>query len=171
MSHKSLSLIYYPDPILTKAALPVEKITADTREIAAQMVDLMVSSSGIGLAGPQVGYGHRIFVTSVSGKAEDARVFINPRLSNFGGLTEMEEGCLSLPEIRVNVKRPESCHVEALDLEGKPFQMDATEMEAKVVQHENDHLDGILIIDKIGKIARIACRKAIKHLEREYEER
>ena len=169
MSNNSLSLVYYPDPILAQVAKPLGAITAEIQDLAGKMIDLMVSSSGIGLAGPQVGFGYRIFVASVTGKEEDARVFINPKISNLEGFSEMEEGCLSLPGIHVNVGRPAACRVEAMDVDGQPFVIDATEMQAKVVQHENDHLDGILIIDKIGTLARIGCRKAIKQLKNDYE--
>ena len=170
MCNNKLSLVYYPDPILARVAKPLDTITAEIQDLAAKMIDLMVSSSGIGLAGPQVGFGYRIFVASVSGKAEDARVFINPKISNLEGFSEMEEGCLSLPGIHVNVGRPATCRVEALDVDGQPFVIDATEMQAKVVQHENDHLDGTLIIDRIGTLARIGCRKMIKQLKNDYEE-
>ncbi len=122
MSRSTLSLVYYPDPILAEVAAPVKAITAEVQEVAEGMIDLMVSSSGIGLAGPQVGYGYRIFVASVSGKAEDAKVFVNPRLSDFEGFSEMEEGCLSLPDIHVNVGRRAACRGEALVLAGCPFE-------------------------------------------------
>ena len=165
---KDLEILKYPVPILSQVAEPVREITPWIGDLAARMIELATEVSGVGLACPQVGVGLRMFITCLPDKEEEPKVFINPRLSDFEGFSEMEEGCLSLPGILVKLSRPDSCVIEAQDLEGENFVTHAADLLAKIVQHENDHLDGKLIIDRISTVARIAHRKAIKQLEQEY---
>jgi len=165
---KDLEILKYPAPILSQVAEPVHEITSWIGDLAARMIELATEVSGVGLASPQVGVGLRMFITCLPDNEEEPKVFINPCLSDFEGFSEMEEGCLSLPGILVKLSRPECCVIEAWNLEGEKFVIHAADLLAKVVQHENDHLDGKLIIDRIGTVARIAHRKAIKQLEREY---
>ncbi len=169
MNINKLRIINYPDPRLLVPAKPVEMINDEIRALSDKMIDLMIEASGIGLAAPQVGVGLRLFVNSLTCSRDDALVFINPELSDFEGESVMEEGCLSLPGIHVKVKRPASCVVKAQNLEGKLFEIKAEELESHNVQHETDHLDGRLIIDRIGSLDKMACRKKLKQLEKEYE--
>ena len=164
----NLHIITYPDPILARKAEPITEITPEIVNLAERMVDIMVRASGIGLAAPQVGVLLRLFVFSISGKRDDAEVIINPQLSKLHGQSEMEEGCLSLPGVRSKVRRSASCSVKALDLDGNEFVMDAVDMAATVFQHETDHLDGTLFIDRLNTVSRLACRRALKQLERDY---
>jgi len=166
----SLRLRHYPDPILRCPAQPVEKITPDVVAIAEKMTGIMLANNGIGLAGPQVGLSRRIVVISLSGKREDVEVLINPVLSNFQGNSEIEEGCLSLPGIRANVRRWAACTVKALDVNGQEFVLDAVNLAAIVIQHETDHLDGKLFIDRLNSVSRMACRRNLKQLEKEFQE-
>lgn len=168
MNIEKLKIVYYPDPILKKKALRIEEITPEIRALAEKMKELMVQARGIGLAAPQVGVGLRMFVASLTSDVNDAQVFINPELTDFQGLSEIEEGCLSLPGVHVKVARPASCQVTAQNLDGETFTLQAEEMTASVVQHETDHLDGRLIIERTTTLERMACRKTIKQLEKDY---
>jgi len=169
LNTESLKIIHYPDPFLKKRALPIEEITPEIHTLAEKMIELMVQAHGIGLAAPQVGVGLRLFITCLTSTAQDAQVYINPQLSDFQGLSEIQEGCLSLPGVQVNITRPATCLVTAQDLTGKTFSFQAQELEASVIQHENDHLDGRLIIDRITILQRMACRKTIKQLEQDFQ--
>jgi len=165
-----LHLRHYPDPVLRQTAKPIVNIDSRIASLTEWMGDLMIKSSGIGLAAPQIGLPLRLFVFSLTGKPEDVQVVINPELTNFQGTSEIEEGCLSLPGVRAKVRRPAACTVTALNLDGNQFVLDAVDLAATVVQHETDHLDGTLFIDRLNTVSRLACRKPIKQLEREYRE-
>jgi peptide deformylase len=169
LNTESLKIIYYPDPILKKRALPIKQITPEIHELTEKMIKLMVQAHGIGLAAPQVSVGLRLFIVSLTSDAQDVQVYINPQLSDFQGLSEIQEGCLSLPGVQLNITRPATCLVTAQDLTGETFSFQAQELEASVIQHENDHLDGRLIIDRTTILQRMACRKTIKQLERDFQ--
>jgi peptide deformylase len=161
----ALQLVIYPDPVLKAVAKDVQQFDDWLVAVVARMKELMVQNKGVGLAAPQVGLPLRIFVGSSAGKLEDARAYINPVLTDEHGQEEGEEGCLSLPDIRINVPRFKSLRLEALDEHGKPFSVNLEDFPARVVQHENDHLDGILLLDRMSPMARLANRKKIKELE------
>lgn len=160
-----LEIRQYPDPALRQPCLPIADISDEIVALADRMIDLMIAASGIGLAAPQVAVPLRLVVISLTGKRENAEVFINPELHNLHGSSEMEEGCLSIPGIRGKVRRSAACAVEALDLDGNKFVLDAVDLAATCIQHETDHLDGTLFIDRLTAVSQIACRKAIKLLE------
>jgi len=167
-----LSIVYYPDPVLREPAAPITEIDDEVRELAAAMVESMVLADGIGLAAPQVGVGRRLIVVSPTGEPEDATVHLNPRVVETSKEeVEFEEGCLSFPEIRGNVIRPERVTVEFTDLEGKTFRGEADGLLARVLQHEIDHLDGILFVTKFGPADRMRARKRLRKLEEEYRVR
>ncbi|HOQ05415.1 MAG TPA: peptide deformylase [Anaerohalosphaeraceae bacterium] len=155
----------YPAGVLTKKARPVEKIDDSIRALAERMKDLMVEHKGVGLAGPQAGVDLRIFVVSVDGTKEHAKVYINPEIQVSGGLEEHEEGCLSLPGIWGKVRRYKKCTVTAMDLEGRRFTEEGEGLLARAFQHEYDHLEGILIKDRLGTAAKLRARKRLKELE------
>jgi peptide deformylase len=130
------------------------------------MIELMHAAPGVGLAAPQVGLDWRLFVANATGDPADDRVFINPRLTEASReQEEQEEGCLSLPGINGLVRRPRQITVTALDLAGQPCTLTSDELPARIWQHECDHLDGILIIDRMPRIERIANRQALRQLE------
>ncbi len=164
-------IVVYPDPRLRDIAKPIKEITPEIVNLAERMIDIMVKSQGIGLAGPQIAVGLRIIVVSVTGKKQDAQVIVNPELSNFSGHAEIEEGCLSIPNVHAKVRRSACCTLKGQDLEGNSITTEATDMAAIVFQHEVDHLDGRLFIDRLTKLSRIACRKSIRQLELDYENR
>lgn len=164
-----LSIVLYPDPVLRRQAAPVPEITAEVRQVATEMLRLMHEAPGVGLAAPQVGLAWRLFVANPTGAAGDDRVYVNPVLSNpVGPLEPTEEGCLSLPGIRVEVSRPQAITISALGLDGQPFEETADGLLARIWQHEFDHLNGRLIIDKMSRLDRVMNTKKIKELELEY---
>jgi peptide deformylase len=158
-------LVIYPDPKLKALAKDVQQFDDWLIAVVERMKNLMVEHKGVGLAAPQVGLSLRIFVASPTGKREDAQAYINPVLTDEHGQEEGEEGCLSLPDIRINVPRFKALRVEALDEHGKPVSRALEDFPARVVQHENDHLDGILLLDRMSPVAKLANRKKIKDLE------
>jgi len=162
---EKLRIIEYPDPRLRRVCKPVETFDPWLQRLVERMLKLMHGSDGIGLAAPQVGVLRRLFVCSVTGDPKDDQVFINPRLTDFIGQAEGEEGCLSLPEIRVTVRRPAACTIHACDVTGKPFELAGEGLFARCWQHEADHLDGRMIIDYMSEADKIANRRNLRYLE------
>jgi peptide deformylase len=177
-----LRILSYPHPALRQRAKPVDGVTEEVREVARRMIDLMHEAEGIGLAANQVGLALRLFVADVahSDHPDDERsltsdpvsatrgpvVYINPVLSEpRRDLVGMDEGCLSLPEIRGEVRRPSQITITATDLEGSRFTLRGGGLLARCWQHEMDHLDGVLIIDRMLQIDRMKHRNAIRDLE------
>jgi peptide deformylase len=160
-------IVHYPDPVLRRRAKPVERVDDSVRELVGEMFEIMNEEEGIGLAAPQVGESVRIFVTGPHADGDHPHMaFINPVLSGFDGeLQSHDEGCLSLPGIRGEIRRQPKAVIEALDLEGKPFRMESGDFIARVWQHEFDHLEGILIIDRMTALDRLRVRRAVKELE------
>jgi len=161
----------YPTPVLGRPAEPIEKIDDNIRQLADKMVDIMLENKGVGLAGPQAGVGLRIFVVSLDGTKKNARVYINPRLTVSGRLEPAEEGCLSLPGIQGKIRRYKKCTITATGLDGKEFTEDAEGLLARAFQHECDHLDGLLIADRLSEVGKIAIRGRLKALKQIYEDR
>lgn len=158
-------IVTYPHPVLAQTAEPVAEITEDIRQMAAEMLQLMYENKGIGLAAPQVGESLRMITVDLSGpdKREEPHVFVNPVLSRLEGEVESEEGCLSVAGgYRSNVVRAEKLHLSALDLDGNQVEMDADDLMAICLQHEVDHLNGVLFIDKISKLKRTLYERKLK---------
>ena len=166
MSRKR-QIVHYPDPVLRKRARPVDRIDESIRELVQEMFEIMDEEDGIGLAAPQVGESLRLFVTGPHAESgHPHRVFINPVLSGFQGeLESHDEGCLSLPGIRGEIRRQPHAVIEALDLEGNAVKLESGEFIARVWQHEFDHLEGVLIIDRMTALDRMRVRRAVKELE------
>lgn len=154
----------YPDPVLAKPARPVTEVTEDIRQLAAEMLELMYQHDGIGLAAPQVGEGVRLVTLDLSGpkKREAPRVLVNPVLSGHQGQVDSEEGCLSVRGYRTTVPRAERVHLSATDLEGNPVEEDCDGLLAICLQHEVDHLDGVLFIDRISRLKRALYDKRVQ---------
>ena len=150
-------MIKYPNSILRKKCQRVEEITADIRKLGQDMKETMIKNQGIGLAAPQVGELKRVIVvhpirdSSPEARAETSpQVFINPKIIKKSKETVIdEEGCLSFPGLFLKIKRAREVEVKALDMEGKEIQIKAEGLPARVFQHEIDHLDGILFIDRV----------------------
>lgn len=154
----------YPDPVLAQKATPIAKVTEDIRQLAQEMLELMYHNDGIGLAAPQVGEGVRLVTMDLSGPKERKapRVFVNPVLSGHEGIVDSEEGCLSVVGYRTTVSRAERVHLSATDLDGNPIEEDADGLFAICLQHEIDHLDGILFIDRISRLKRTLYEKRLR---------
>lgn len=170
MDYSKCTITRYPTPVLREKAQPITEFNDDLRVLADRMVDIMVETNGVGLAGPQAGVNLRIFVVSVDGTKENARVYINPVIKVEGSLEAVEEGCLSLPGIYGKIKRYTKCTVTAQDLDGNEFTESGEGLLARAFQHEHDHLEGMMIKDRLGHAAKIRARRRLKQLEEEYEE-
>lgn len=159
-----LPVLQYPDERLALKSAEVEEITPEIAELAADMAETMYARSGIGLAAPQIGRQVRLIVTDISGpdNKEELMTFINPRLTLSGEEIEWEEGCLSVPGFTCTVKRRERVKVEALGLDGKPVEYETGGLHAICLQHECDHLDGLLFIDHISRLKRTMYDRKLK---------
>ena len=155
----NLSLVYYPDPRLQQACKLIEKVTPEIKELAKNMIETMYAENGIGLAAPQVGLQIRMTVVDVSEDQNQPLVLINPEIISKQGNVNSEEGCLSIPGYRDIVKRAAEISVKALDLDGQEFQIDAKELLARCIQHEIDHLDGVLFIDRLSRLKKDLFKK------------
>ncbi|MFO7780823.1 MAG: peptide deformylase [Spirochaetia bacterium] len=143
-------LIYHPNELLNRRADPVPEINAETRELAEEMIEIMKNADGIGLAGPQVGVLERLFVVKLP--EDEPRVFINPQILETSLQTTVyEEGCLSIPGIYADLERSAAIRVQAWNERGRPFNLEADKMLARVILHENDHLNGVLFIDHLSE--------------------
>ena len=161
-------ITHYPADVLVGKAKPVDEINDNIRQLVDKMIDIMVETKGIGLAAPQAGIALRLFVISLDGSRENARVYINPKVTSKGSLESNEEGCLPVPNIYTRVKRYKQAVVTATDLDGKQFTEEADGLYARALQHEYDHIEGVTIADKMGAAARIAHRRQLKKLTENY---
>ncbi|MGE4297467.1 MAG: peptide deformylase [Desulfovibrionaceae bacterium] len=159
-----LTIRTYPDPVLAQKAAEIGEMTPALRELAANMAETMYGDSGIGLAAPQVGESIRMVVVDVTGPENKAGLMtlINPRIVASEGEVDSEEGCLSLPNLRCTVTRKERVTVQALDLDGKSVTIEADELLAVCLQHELDHLDGVILVDRISRLKRLLYDKKVK---------
>jgi peptide deformylase len=155
-----LSVRLYGDPVLRKVADPVTAVTPEIRKIIEDMTDSMWHQVGIGLAAPQVGVSLRILVMD-DGKG-GARALLNPVITDRLGSIREEEGCLSIPGVFAEVERSKWVRVSALDGEGEPIGFEAQGLQAKIIQHEIDHLDGVLFIDRLPPVTRDRIKKRIQ---------
>jgi peptide deformylase len=152
-----MQIVSYPHPALRWKSKPITRIDADLKQMVRAMFDLMYATNGIGLAANQVAVPLRLFIMNATADAAESaaeHVFLNPEIVRRKGSVEAEEGCLSLPGLYGQVRRSEKIVVNAFDLDGREFEMDLEDLEARVVQHENDHIDGILFIDRMSETAR-----------------
>ena len=170
-----IPIFTYPDPVLSKVARPVTEFNKDLRHLVKNMLFTMYHAPGIGLAAPQVGHSIRLFVldvdfereevTNSSGKEEfrlsdfNPKVFINPVISGAAGTITYEEGCLSVPGVYEEVKRHKTVHVKYQDLDGNFHEMEADDMTAICIQHENDHLDGVVFIERLSNLKKNFYKK------------
>jgi peptide deformylase len=156
-----LSVRRYGDPALRRRAAPVSAVTPEVRRLVDDMIDTMYDEVGIGLAAPQIGVSLRLIVVGDDdGRA--ARALVNPAIVEQGGQVTAEEGCLSIPGVFAQVTRAEWVRVEAQDLEGRPVTIEARGLRARIFQHELDHLDGVLFIDRLDPLARDRIKRKIK---------
>jgi len=164
-----LPILHYPDARLRQPAKPVAKITPEILELLENMAETMYDAPGCGLAANQVGVALRIFVidTAADDEPSDLRVFINPEILELDGVQTWEEGCLSFPGATEEIKRAEHVKVKALDRDGQEFTLEAHGLLAVAIQHENDHLNGVLMIDKLSALKKRMMSKKLEKAKAE----
>jgi peptide deformylase len=167
-------IVQFPDPRLKRISKPVGEITDEIRELAREMCDVMYAEPGIGLAAPQLGEALRLFVIDTEWTEEEndrcPQVIINPEIVHKEGKIVWEEACLSVPDYNAEVERAAQITLRALDLEGKEIVEEAEGLRAVCLQHEYDHLDGVLFIDRISRLKRsLYVTKRKKQLAEESE--
>ena len=162
-----LDILEFPDPRLRTVATPVSAVTADTRELVANMLETMYAAPGIGLAATQVDVHQRLLVMDLSDEQNAPRVYINPEVVVLDPeLGEYDEGCLSVPGFYETVNRPRRIRVTALDAQGEPFTEELDGLAAICLQHEIDHLDGKLFVDYLSPLKRTRIRKKLEKTQR-----
>ena len=164
-----LPIIKLGHPSLRKKAAEIREITPEIWELAANMIDTMHLYDGIGLAGPQVNVLKRIFVIDLAMIDEtlEPKAYLNPKILSDEGTEIKEEGCLSIPDVRADVERPFKLKVEYQTLEGRTIREEMDELTARVFQHELDHLNGVLFIDKIPVLQRKMLEPQLKKIREE----
>lgn len=174
MAQKTLKIhevVKYPEPVLAKRAAPVTEFNEELATFVDEMFESMYAAQGIGLAAPQIAHGRRIAVIDVSFRKEpkDKIALINPEIIEREGHQLEEEGCLSLPEIREKVKRSAWVKVRAQNERGEFFEVEGDELLARALQHEIDHLDGILFIDRVSRLKRELALRKIRKMQKNGE--
>ncbi len=164
-------IVKYPDPVLSEKGAPVTEFGPKLAQFIEEMWASMYAAHGIGLAAPQIGVSKRITVIDVSFKErpDERLVLINPEIIRREGKQFEEEGCLSLPEIREKVQRAARVKVRAQDVNGEFFEAEGDELLARAMQHEIDHLDGVLFIDRISPLKRDLVKRRIRKLQKNGE--
>lgn len=164
-------VVKYPDPVLAKRGEQVTEFGPELKRLVDEMFESMYEAQGIGLAAPQISISRRITVIDVSFRKnpEDKLALINPEIVDRNGKQVEEEGCLSLPEIREKVQRAAWVKVRAQDVSGKWFEVEGEELLSRALQHEIDHLDGVLFIDRISRLKRDLALRKIKKMQKNGE--
>jgi peptide deformylase len=155
-----LTIRQYGDPVLKETTREVEEIDAKIASLAESMIDTMYEAPGSGLAANQIGVQRRIFVYDIG---DGPRTVINPRIIESDGEWTYDEGCLSIPGLSWQIGRPNAVHLIGLDLDGNEVSIEATELEGRVFQHELDHLDGILLVERLDDDQRKEAKKLLRH--------
>jgi len=171
MSQEELSLTIIGNPVLRQRAREIETFDPELEALAERMFEVMYEEEGVGLAAPQVGVGRRIAVLDVPLEEGNnwVGVMINPRIVETRGIQKGQEGCLSIPGLREDVSRADWLRVEAQDLKGETFTLECTELLSRAVQHEVDHLDGILYVDRLSPVRRRLLARRLKQIAAEHQ--
>ncbi len=164
-----MEIATYPNPVLKTKAKPIKEINSEIRKIAEEMLDTMHDACGIGLAAPQVGLSIRLVVLDVTGEKPGEMVFINPYIAEEKGETLEEEGCLSFPDVTGKIIRSQYVKVIAYNLKGEKLEIEAEGLLGRAWQHEIDHLNGCLFIEKMTPASTIAIQPKLKELELSYQ--
>lgn len=167
----ALKVVQYPHPSLRHKAVPITSIDDEVRRLAEAMLDLMYEHKGLGLAAPQVAWPFQMFVCNLAGDRDlkdFEYVFLNPVIVERQGTMEGEEGCLSFPGMYRKVRRARTVRAQAYNLKGELVEMTVSDLSARIWQHESDHLDGTLFIDKLGPIGQLASRGELHAFEQDY---
>lgn len=163
-----LEIVHYGDPILRKKCKSVKDLE-DINSIISDMFDSMYEAEGIGLAANQVGLDMNLFIIDITGIEEDekTRVFINGKIIDARGESWFEEGCLSIPDIRLNVKRPDIIRFKYQDEKGEEYEEEFDGLLARAIQHEVDHLNGVFIVDRVSQTEKMSVSKELKNIEKQ----
>ena len=164
-----MEIAIYPNPVLKTKAEPIEDINNEICQIAEEMLDTLYDACGVGLAAPQVGLSIRLVVLDTTGEKTGERVFINPYIAEERGETLEEEGCLSFPDVMGKIIRSQYVKVIAYNLKGEKLEIEAEGLLSRAWQHEIDHLNGCLFIDKMTPASTIANKTKLKELEQSYQ--
>lgn len=166
-----LRIVKYPHPALRHKSKPLRRVDGELKKVVREMFDLMYEHKGVGLAANQVNLPYRMFIINTEGDPATGQehVFLNPEITKRSGTVEAEEGCLSFPEIYAPVKRSEKIVVSAYNLDGEEVHYQLTGLLARATQHEYDHLDGVLFIDRLTPSNLLAIKQALRDLELEFE--
>ncbi|HKJ76778.1 MAG TPA: peptide deformylase [Gammaproteobacteria bacterium] len=162
-----LNILHFPDPLLRTKAEKVEQVDDTTRKLVDDMFDTMYEAPGIGLAATQVNVHKRVIVVDVSEERNQPLALINPEILAADGEEESEEGCLSVPGVFDRVQRAERIRVQAVDREGEPFEAEYDGLLAVCIQHEIDHLDGVVFVDHLSPLKRQRIRKKLEKQARQ----
>ena len=169
-----MEVLVYPDPILRRGGKAITQFDAELRRLAGEMLEAMYDEGGVGLAAPQVGIEQKLLVLNPPGdranRAEE-RVLCNPKITRKKGRAFEEEGCLSFPGIRAEVERWVSITVTYQDLDGKEQTLQTEDWLARIIQHEMDHLDGVLFTDRLTAGEKIRVKAKLQELEEQYRAR
>jgi peptide deformylase len=166
----TLEILKYPNPFLSKAAKPLQNIDGRVQALIDRMAETMYAAPGVGLASVQVGWGESLLIYDIAPRDEERRlhVLVNPRIvASEGEILSSDEGCLSVPDYRSDVKRAERILVEGVDREGNPVRLEAGGFHSIVLQHEIDHLNGRLFIDRISSLKRELYKRRVRKALRE----
>lgn len=166
-----MQIVQYPHPALFWKSKPVTEINAELRAIIRTMFELMYEAKGIGLAANQVGLPYRLFILNLTGEREqkdEELVFINPEITHRKGVQEEEEGCLSLPRLYGQVRRAMDIVVEAFDLEGQGFELEVDDLPSRAIQHETDHIDGIMFVDRMSDVGKREVAPTLSDFEAQF---
>jgi peptide deformylase len=168
-----MKIVHYPHPALRHPAKPVSSIDKELNVQIGNMMELMYEAKGLGLAAPQVAIPFQLLVMNITGdptKPECEEVYLNPAIVERRGTVDDEEGCLSFPGLYQKIRRAKTVKIRAYDLKGQPVEKTVNDLEARAWQHEIDHLNGILFIDKMGPLAKLTSRTAVKNFERTFRQ-
>jgi len=167
-----MKIVRYPHPALRHRSRPLTAIDKDVRLQAGHMLELMYENRGLGLAANQVAWPFQLIVlneTADPAQRDFEHVLINPVVLDRKGTMEGDEGCLSFPDLYQKVRRARTVKVQAYDLEGRPVEIVCSDMPSRILQHEIDHLEGVLYIDRMGDIGKMASRSYLAKFERDYQ--
>ena len=166
-----LKIVKYGSDVLREVAQPVSEVTDEIRQLAQDMLDTMYDSDGVGLAAPQVGISKRIIVIDVNPNdlGCEPMALINPEIVEQEGQVDAEEGCLSVPDVRGEVKRAEKVLAKALNIDGRKVHVEGEDLLARALQHEIDHLNGVLFIDHLGRLKQQLIKKQLRKIKEEAE--
>ena len=168
----AMRIVHYPHPALRHKSKPISTIDRELHLNVGRMMELMYEAKGLGLAAPQVALPYQLLVMNISGdpkQPEKEEVFVNPIIVDKKGVIDDEEGCLSFPGLYQNVRRAKAIKVQAYDLKGNLVEKVVNDLEARAWQHEIDHLNGVLLIDMMGPIAKLSSRSSVKNFERAFK--